>query len=99
MWLVMVPSARHPATETMSSSSRPDRRVDVAATCAYGDWDTQAVRSRSWVARSLTTPTSAIRAGKPPWRRVRSEEHTSELQSRGHLVCRLLLGQKKRGSA
>src|SRR5207253_4039516 len=23
--------------------------------------------------------------------RVRSEEHTSELQSRGHLVCRLLL--------
>src|SRR5690625_7190203 len=25
----------------------------------------------------------------------RSEEHTSELQSRGHLVCRLLLGKKK----
>src|SRR5437870_11496913 len=28
-------------------------------------------------------------------RRVRSEEHTSELQSRGHLVCRLLLEKKK----
>src|SRR5690625_6416406 len=27
------------------------------------------------------------------WRR--SEEHTSELQSRGHLVCRLLLEKKK----
>src|SRR5690625_6376044 len=27
---------------------------------------------------------------------VRSEEHTSELQSRGHLVCRLLLEKKKR---
>src|SRR5690625_6839400 len=26
----------------------------------------------------------------------RSEEHTSELQSRGHLVCRLLLEKKKR---
>src|SRR5690625_4374247 len=26
---------------------------------------------------------------------VRSEEHTSELQSRGHLVCRLLLEEKK----
>src|SRR5690625_7110948 len=25
----------------------------------------------------------------------RSEEHTSELQSRGHLVCRLLLAKKK----
>src|SRR5690625_685702 len=27
---------------------------------------------------------------------VRSEEHTSELQSRGHLVCRLLLETKKK---
>src|SRR3712207_7095769 len=36
-----------------------------------------------------------------PWRsrdvehRVRSEEHTSELQSRQYLVCRLLLEKKK----
>src|SRR5690625_5718018 len=28
----------------------------------------------------------------------RSEEHTSELQSRGHLVCRLLLEKKKLAS-
>src|SRR2546422_7313887 len=28
--------------------------------------------------------------------KVRSEEHTSELQSRLHLVCRLLLEKKKR---
>src|SRR5437870_11474151 len=28
-------------------------------------------------------------------RKERSEEHTSELQSRGHLVCRLLLEKKK----
>src|SRR5437870_9248477 len=28
----------------------------------------------------------------------RSEEHTSELQSRGHLVCRLLLEKKKHTS-
>src|SRR6266508_3704346 len=28
-------------------------------------------------------------------RECRSEEHTSELQSRGHLVCRLLLEKKK----
>src|SRR5690625_6793761 len=28
-------------------------------------------------------------------RKGRSEEHTSELQSRGHLVCRLLLEKKK----
>src|SRR2546422_5770189 len=29
-------------------------------------------------------------------RNVRSEEHTSELQSRLHLVCRLLLEKKKK---
>src|SRR5690625_6004881 len=30
---------------------------------------------------------------------ARSEEHTSELQSRGHLVCRLLLEKKNRHGA
>src|SRR5690625_5722557 len=29
----------------------------------------------------------------------RSEEHTSELQSRGHLVCRFLLEKKKNGKS
>src|SRR5690625_6557661 len=29
----------------------------------------------------------------------RSEEHTSELQSRGHLVCRLLLEKKKKNAS
>src|SRR5207253_10574099 len=29
---------------------------------------------------------------------LRSEEHTSELQSRGHLVCRLLLEKKKKST-
>src|SRR3989449_1238497 len=34
-------------------------------------------------------------AGRRPRSLVRSEEHTSELQSRLHLVCRLLLEKKK----
>src|SRR2546422_7687111 len=34
-----------------------------------------------------------------PQARKRSEEHTSELQSRLHLVCRLLLEKKKKYSA
>src|SRR5690349_23885475 len=34
--------------------------------------------------------------GRPP---ARSEEHTSELQSRRDLVCRLLLEKKKHGTA
>src|SRR5439155_21834438 len=36
------------------------------------------------------------RDGAPAARR--SEEHTSELQSRGHLVCRLLLEKKKKNN-
>src|SRR5690625_1679364 len=39
----------------------------------------------------------AVQAQQPlQLRHRRSEEHTSELQSRGHLVCRLLLEKKKR---
>src|SRR3712207_8892373 len=34
-------------------------------------------------------------AHEPPGRHERSEEHTSELQSRQYLVCRLLLEKKK----
>src|SRR5437870_8645830 len=37
---------------------------------------------------------SLLREGRH-WH-ARSEEHTSELQSRGHLVCRLLLEKKKK---
>src|SRR5690625_7085954 len=33
---------------------------------------------------------------RPAQNPSRSEEHTSELQSRGHLVCRLLLEKKKK---
>src|SRR2546429_9490061 len=60
-------------------------------------------RSRS-TSRTATVPTRKA----PRWRssasrkrgrsvaRSRSEEHTSELQSRLHLVCRLLLEKKKK---
>src|SRR2546429_3981191 len=42
---------------------------------------------------------AAMRAKNPgPWDFFRSEEHTSELQSRLHLVCRLLLEKKKKTS-
>src|SRR3989442_7116449 len=38
---------------------------------------------------------SIAKGGPEERRRRRSEEHTSELQSRPHLVCRLLLEKKK----
>src|SRR3712207_8213923 len=40
-------------------------------------------------------PTPAARADTRRARSGRSEEHTSELQSRQYLVCRLLLEKKK----
>src|SRR5690625_6647937 len=54
-------------------------RVSIAAGVA---WASAAKIS----SRSKESPTCTI---------IRSEEHTSELQSRGHLVCRLLLEKKK----
>src|SRR5690554_7761259 len=39
-------------------------------------------------------PRPMIKLIRPPARTSRSEEHTSELQSRPHLVCRLLLEKK-----
>src|SRR5690554_7347424 len=43
-------------------------------------------------ALSTVAPVQAVRSSS---RADRSEEHTSELQSRPHLVCRLLLEKKK----
>src|SRR6266511_5072181 len=42
------------------------------------------------------SPTSAGRSRTGPGGAARSEEHTSELQSREKLVCRLLLEKKKK---
>src|SRR3989442_3259947 len=52
--------------------------------------------TRRRAARSVgDTPTTRARPGATWGARCRSEEHTSELQSRPHLVCRLLLEKKK----
>src|SRR5258705_7594864 len=51
----------------------------------------RSLRSGSWKLWSATQ--SGFRASRPST--ARSEEHTSELQSLRHLVCRLLLEKKK----
>src|SRR5439155_22398878 len=52
-------------------------------------------RSRQAARPSRSSHAVALaRAEATAW--LRSEEHTSELQSRGHLVCRLLLEKKKK---
>src|SRR5258708_24822767 len=52
------------------------------------------------VFKSAKTVNAALRSvisgvAKPTGKKTRSEEHTSELQSPDHLVCRLLLEKKK----
>src|SRR5690606_33461915 len=51
---------------------------------------------KDWVAEDGTSTAPAI--AKTVVLRARSEEHTSELQSRENLVCRLLLEKKKTAS-
>src|SRR5438874_7882920 len=50
---------------------------------------------RSAVPGERTSATQPLPARPAPFARQRSEEHTSELQSRRDLVCRLLLEKKK----
>src|SRR5438034_7848737 len=60
---------------------------------------TRTLKTRLPASRRRTGATSTSRAspisrGSPTYRRRRSEEHTSELQSHSDLVCRLLLEKK-----
>src|SRR3712207_7571005 len=59
-------------------------------------WPGPPAGTRCWAARSRPTPWApgccpAAPCRGPEWCGTRSEEHTSELQSRQYLVCRLLL--------
>src|SRR2546422_5441761 len=53
---------------------------------------TSSPRRRRWFTKCCCATAASSRFRT---RRARSEEHTSELQSRLHLVCRLLLEKKK----
>src|SRR5262245_65709639 len=53
-------------------------------------------RSEPCAPRPPMSATAAWRRAKRSGVAVRSEEHTSELQSLRHLVCRLLLEKKKK---
>src|SRR3712207_6920188 len=91
-------STLFPYTPLFRSALPPDTATLLRRTIRFGDKraaeamtprvDVIGLRSTATVAELLTT----ARGGGTE---VRSEEHTSELQSRQYLVCRLLLEKKK----
>src|SRR2546421_8596495 len=56
-----------------------------------------AYQIRCWPSEALFANAMCANPSGPTcsWKKSRSEEHTSELQSRSDLVCRLLLEKKK----
>src|SRR5690625_6949663 len=53
------------------------------------------IRKKTAILFDSACEAAALVSGATQTQQARSEEHTSELQSRGHLVCRLLLEKKK----
>src|SRR3712207_8157753 len=93
---------RHPPRSTLFPSTTLFRSCTARrrpASCASRRPGTSGAVATSCPSSTEGTPSDAQdgREALPRHRRLtRSEEHTSELQSRQYLVCRLLLDQKKR---
>src|SRR6266702_7944270 len=89
----MTATIRQPASALSAVSQRRRSRASLVATAMFSTSAIYLAASAAGVSFNLTDPgkSQAMHLTLP----VRSEEHTSELQSRGHLVCRLLLEKKK----
>src|SRR3712207_7284761 len=79
-------SSASPATQAVSAHSDP-RRGSGATISPFGSSRYHSSSAATWDSGTA----SPYWITTPP----RSEEHTSELQSRQYLVCRLLLEKKK----
>src|SRR5207249_11564326 len=80
-----------PTRRSSDLGPRDDRRLQLGTPAeSVGGCLERAARRRSFRAPQRTEPVRSTGA-----RNERSEEHTSELQSRFDLVCRLLLEKKK----
>src|SRR5207253_10318571 len=110
-WRMLRARARSRKDSATTPSARPTPRAvraPVLQRSGRGEGRTRSTAS-DIVTKSLANSSSTICSGvtsgvfvrkKPTVRKTatctRSEEHTSELQSRGHLVCRLLLEKKNK---
>src|SRR3712207_9426000 len=79
-------STLFPYTTLFRSVQRGDQPPEVLAPRRHGAAD-----AREVAVRGLEAPEDVAQVARAA---LRSEEHTSELQSRQYLVCRLLLEKK-----
>src|SRR5947208_13521921 len=101
------PSERCTTTMSASGSFRPGLADAMRASLHFVIFPRKMSASTSGVNRSVSFTSGRLYVGTSPPSTVgmcstlpliaaRSEEHTSELQSPDHLVCRLLLEKKKK---
>src|SRR2546421_2051409 len=77
---------------------RPPRSTLFPYTTLFRSGNSRRIRTtvRARVSGASPGASAVVTAGANPIPTSRSEEHTSELQSRSDLVCRLLLEKKKK---
>src|SRR3712207_8911837 len=74
----------------------PDTTLSRSAQTVYGDLDVTEIARPPRDRKPVETAWVDAARSSAAYTRLRSEEHTSELQSRQYLVCRLLLEKKKK---
>src|SRR5690606_41603000 len=100
-WLSRAPRSLHPSPTRRSSDlgARHDPRT-LPARGELVRGQSGAGQERMWAAKLAGPAATSTSTGSSPGLEsatsssLRSEEHTSELQSRENLVCRLLLEKK-----
>src|SRR5207253_11219096 len=91
------PTRRSSDLPTVNRTASPGTARERSCCCRHTTRFGSAGKARGWAPPILVC---SRKPGSPASSRLptcaaRSEEHTSELQSRGHLVCRLLLEKKQ----
>src|SRR5207253_8715013 len=98
--------AWHPAVKawlTFARDAAEPETIEVLRNGSTAAWRLEGVGPEGAAIIARRLPAARAAAARAVYERLlarlpiqkRSEEHTSELQSRGHLVCRLLLENKK----